>query len=278
MTSIDLKQYLKSSNDVKQRTYMIHGPPKHGKTFCAATISDQYSTGVISDTVWLTCDAGATVGFRSAGLELKYEVSLTQMLVDLTVAKYLPELKTMLNALIKNGVRHCVIDTVSVFDSDLNAYWTQRCNVSASTGPTDNTVYRNILVSHRELNSTMRQLPFRTVTWLSHSKWLGEGMKPELEAKRRRATLAPGVIEVMPGITGAARDNVYIANTDHVFALLATESPQQKGAKLRKLHTRPYQGFMAGGRHEDILDPIESPNMADIVRKIENFENQKKSA
>jgi hypothetical protein len=287
--AIDVSKYLKTSNQVftdGQKSFRISGPKKHGKTFFAGTASKFWPTDLdakepvdLTDLFWIACDNGALNGFNQYNLNVPNMLNMNEVLREVPLPKAVDVVKAAGMAAYEKGAEILVFDTISVFDSDIITYWSGRIREKEDGSIDNNTLYRNVLATHRKMETLCRQLPFKYVIWLCHLKYEAEVRTYDAKEKKKAlqkksAVDAPGGGQLIPAITGQARDMVYGANVDLDGVLFATQPPGGK-EYIRKLYTQPDagKGFSASNRYANRLEPVEQANLRQIINKVEGKNN-----
>lgn len=210
---------------------ILFAPFGVGKTTMAMTISAQCPAHVtatiaappptapvatIDDIAWLAVDRNALAGFKA----LKVRVPLLYDLSAVPPTRIVEEVLEILAECRKTGVQHVVVDTLTAFDTVLQA----RHRAKAATNKM--AYYDSILADHMRVWDALRQTD-ATVQLLAHVK---PAFDADDAAKLKRQTLE--IADFAAQITGQAGTR-YKADCDFIFFL------QRKTAMLNgKKQTR----------------------------------------
>lgn len=265
---------LKNSGDLpKAPVILIHGPPKVGKTWLAATVSERFDAGgPLSDVLWLPWDNGAVDGLTEAGITMPC-LDIGQALAEKTNAKgsvnFVAATQTILaeaaSEVAKGQIRWVVTDTLSMLDKGLNEHFERNCPETKEGNPDSLAMYRLIFNAHKRYHMALRAMNVGLI-YLCHSKVLGDNTKPA-EAMKRKATQAVD-FAIGPDITGAA-NTVYKGEASLYLVVTAKQDPKSK--KLtRSIAPFGGKGFEGGSRFTQNLSEEEPANLHALLTKCYN--------
>lgn len=274
---------LSDEDNLEQANLFIYGPPKHGKTFCAASISKHWpdklpalKKTVLSDVLWLSADKGALDGMREQNVIVPefnvHKLRGTEAAYKAAGLREPPNIIQLMTLFVKTAtdlarageLRAVVVDTVSAIDKALIEYYEEN-PIRANSGAIDKfAMYRHILLTHRKFRDALARLPVHVV-FLAHAKQINEDTAKDSTIKRAGA--GPGSYDIQPDITGQGAGEYY-RNISLEAIMLATPSLREKGKFDRHLYTQTTQGFRAGNRWQLSLAAKEEANLTKLFEKV----------
>lgn len=272
---LDLSAVLRSSDDAElEGDIVIHGPPKHGKTFLAASASeffpedmDELGSGKkfeLDDMLWVSFDDGATAGFRGAGLKVR-ELSFRPLLAQ----KPLPDALDLLAALVKKAfaahpVKYIVGDTISMLDRMLVDYYATLHESSENTFA----MWKDVLRRHMRFRAAMSAIPAEKIYNFHSKAQLEASQKTPDQRARADAAKLPGGEAITPDISGQAR-TAYIGNSSLELTIKCLVAPGKGKREVRRV-VYPYGsgGFEGSNRYHHVLEYEEEPHLRHIFEKI----------
>lgn len=291
-STVDIEGMRSSDDILKERMmFTVHSQPGMGKTFFALTASAQCPEDMskkqpkridITDMVWMSCDRGATDGFKERGINAPYVVDLNWLMRPPMKGEDKPYASNILDALpmmidiayqrVEQGETRCVVvDTVSSIDRKLNTYWEDHVPLSKGGKEDRFAMYRLIGKYHSQFYEAMSLFPCHVI-FLAHTKAQIEGDDDNSKAKFKAASLA-GDNELAPSITGKSLET-YTANVSVEFALQALRAPGWKPGDAANFsrYVLPIggNGFRGKNRFQLGLSTKEEAHLGKIIKKIEN--------
>lgn len=277
-----LTSLVRSSDDLALERYRLttHGGPGHGKTFFAASASKYWpeklpSKAILKDMLWIAFDAGATRGFREQGINIPNVIDVRWLMTAPKKGEDKPYARTILDAInmvikqademVENGaIEWVVVDTVSMFDKDLNIYWEKNCPTSKQGVPDKFAMYRCIKYAHSTFFDAMALLDAH-VHFLCHTKAKIES-DDKTQQNKNKAGALPGDNELIPDITGGGAQ-VYVANVDCEFAMVSTKL--LNGGFKRQVYPVGGKGFRGKNRWQLSLTEEEPAHLGTLIGKVE---------
>lgn len=274
----------------KPRTFdlmraMILGPPKHGKTTMAATMSKDYVDGevpdggniVLSDILWVPWDHGALDGLRERGMTAE----VVNANLSAFTGQQLVNASTDVPAECKKWVAEkrkefgpdadltVVYDTGSTFAGMLESHFEQKPNGETRDGREK---WGLVFNQHKRMFSNMNRLDAH-VLFLFHTKAISVmGKEAEVaEAKKvKAATSVPGTFAVETDIAGKAK-KFYINNMSLIFPLIAKTEKNKKPADWKRvIYPFGTQDIEGASRFVLRLDQEEKADFRVILPKLRN--------
>lgn len=248
---------------------LIYGPPKVGKTFLAATLSEHWPKTLpatkwvtLEDTLWLSFDAEATVGFLEQRIEVP-QIDLNSLLKldgSADISGTLRQILTAVEERVMAGETSLVVvDTISKLDKILSYLWGNLTPPRTKTGAVDGYgVWRMTLASHTLFHNIVNALDC-DVVFLAHSKMAGEAT----QAKSKAAAL-PGFSDVVVDSGYQDVGNIYRRDTS-IIGHMHLDTKKNE----RELLLVPSKGFEGGNRFQRILDGWTEPHLGKVFSKIE---------
>ena len=256
---------------------LLLGPPKHGKTFCAASISEQYPESLpadelhfLSDTYWLLFDNAGLDGFAEQGLEVPHS-DLSRRPKDLLDFKKalrdaIAEIKDYVAA---GVVKNIVVDTISSFDEIIMAYLEKKY-----AGGNDKP-WGELRQIHSDFLQELRSIGVRIIV-IGHVKeyvdWVQKGEEMKADAKRHAASL-PGASDVVLSVTGAAA-RMYRAQASIIASVVKTK-PAKKDA-IYNLYLDSNKGVEGGSRFTKGLDAKQPAHLGKLLQTIKKNQPKEK--
>jgi hypothetical protein len=259
----------------------IHGPPGHGKTFCALSASKYWpevftKPVALHDILHVGFDRNALAGAAELGIRVP-AVDTRKVLREGGARDMLDLLSKLGNEIIPDAINHgvetVIVDTVSRMDRQLVEYWTINCPTSKSGTPDTRAKWTMLAHTHSRFLSQLRTMPVNLI-FCCHSKALIESDTKEGQdqALRNRATATPGPDDIVPEITGQSL-NLYTGDVSMEFVLMASPKALGKGFD-RWLYPYGAKGFRAKNRWQQTLAEKEEPNLNKLFAKIRNRINE----
>jgi len=259
---------------------LIHGPPKVGKTFLAASASEfcpevlpAEKLVALEDMLWLQIDAGATDGFHEANLLLPDRVINVRKVIAETgsVERGLMMALDVARMVLDKcpEIRYIVTDTLSAADKFICEHWDTNCPLSRTGEKIVQMGFGMVFNTHKRFYNRLSLLPCNLIT-LCHSRVLIDDGQNTQEAKKRKAEGIPGSFDIVPDITGKAR-NLYVGNASLELVVMAKKNPRT-GKLMRTVAPYGANGFEGGTRFQ-VLEEEEPAHLGQIFQKIRNASN-----
>ena len=256
---------------------IIHGPPKVGKTWLAATASVHWpreipakKKTVLSDLVHIQIDAGATDGFPSNNIEL--DVLDMRSAIEATgrpVNAASETLKVLQDYLRSNKqVTTVIVDTISVYDKFLTEWWGRNAPTTKDGLVDKFAMYAAIADSHKRFHLGLTTMG-KQIIYCCHSKALIEPSGKDAQvrdAKLKREAASAVAASIVPDITGAAL-NLYRADASLQLVVGVRRGAGKKADRTRVVYPFGHDEFEGGSRFESALDFEEEPNLKAILDK-----------
>lgn len=274
--------YVTSSDDeeMEHLRVLVHGLSKVGKTWLAASLSEHWPEGPLSDCVWVSVDQGAINGLKSHGIKVPMNVDINKMLLPgkdgsaaqaRNIIDAMPKVSQAVRACVfQGGAKIVVVDTLSALDDKFNFYWSQNCPTTRSGAEDRFAMYRLIGTTHQRFYTDMNTLPAHVI-YLTHSKALIE-TDDKNQKNRQKALSIPGMYDLAPQITGQSA-LLYTKNVDNIFALVAKPKVGKRNEFERTVFTSPNGGMQANTRFQNCLNPEEPADLRAIFNKIQTAFN-----
>jgi hypothetical protein len=271
--------YLKGSTELLknvQRSFLVSGGPKSGKTTLAATLSEQCpaydkladnKTHIeLKDIAFVTPDDSGLDSLHAVNLSIAGNtVDYRGMLKNVGIPKFAQTLEEELKPLPAKGVKYFVFDPLSIHDVELVALALKKYPPSS--------VYGMVLNWHRDLFTAIKRVPFDWVIYTAHLHYRGDPLtsdrnQQEQQKMAKQATDIPGGGRLVPGITGQALTKLYEAQCGVISVLDTTIAPNKKEVRKLYVNHNSSKGFSGANRYRQFLDPIEIPDLKHCVGKI----------
>lgn len=258
----------KNSDDLEGNGWvLLYGPPKSGKTVCAATISEQCpeklpADGVIlHDVAWFLYDKDGTEALKDVGLNVP--------VVDFSGAATYKELLKMekeaigaLKSKIAAGeTKTLVIDTLTARDFVLTNYFGGVYTSPQQKGM----MFGAVKDAHQNYAKDLLPLDVRVIV-LAHAKEVSGMMVDEkAAATKQAATQLPGFADIRPAMTGSII-NWYRGTCSYIWPV---RCKRKKGvAPEYTILTSGNSSFEGGSRGSNRLDAEEPANLKNIFKKL----------
>jgi len=243
---------------------LIYGPPKTGKTFCAATMSKKWPVVippkgkvVLDDMAWITFDAGALSGLKSMGIRVPYVIEAREILASFVdIEGALDHLYKLVKEVSDDGgINWIVADTISMMDNYLSQFYRLKYK-----GGTDRWAVPNAVKNAHSTFYTELSLSGMGMIFLCHSK-----ARPEDQKANVRASIAvPDQIKM--SVTGQS-DVTYNGNCSLTAPLISYRDTKTKKI-VRKLYPQGGKGFEGGSRWAHLLNEVEEPHLGNIYKRV----------
>jgi hypothetical protein len=274
---------------------LIYGPPGHGKTFFACSLSAFWPQGPLTrsekrieltDICYVGFDDNALSGLLQFNITCPYLIDVPRLMGKRRQGEERAHASSIHDAIkvIVNGVNHAVytkgckavvFDTISTFDKALVSYWGDiegNDNAPKTGGDKLDSrgVYRCVLTSHQLFHQAIRKLPV-PILFLCHAKSIKEEVQPnQTSVAKKKATFTPGAMnaEVIPSITGQGFGS-YVDNCDIVGPIKTVTEPG--GKQIRKFLPGGDSQFLGKNRFQETLKNEEIADMRAILKKIQSI-------
>jgi hypothetical protein len=247
------------------RMLMLLGPPKNGKTVCAATVSSLCPKELpapqktyLKDTVWIQFDTNGIESLRHLNL-IPYVIDLSRVVEYGMLKRKLTEtIKEIKEQAEKGAIKNVVIDTISTMDTVMLSHLRKIYPDIKLQG----LMYNTLLGLHMDFAMQLKSLPVTTVI-IAHTKvTMGMGDAQDMAARKKSAGL-PGGGDIVAEISGKAA-NHYKGASDCIWPVLK----KSVGGK-EKFVVLPYGGYgFEGGCRYNGLGAEEPANLQEIFRKV----------
>ena len=245
---------------------MLIGPPKNGKTVCAATVSafcpqvlPATERTYLKDTVW--------VQFDTNGVESLKQLNLIPLVIDLSRIVEYGMLKRKLTEAVKEikeeaekgNIKNVVIDTLTSMYTVMLSHLRKIYSDIKLQG----LMYNTLLGAHMDFALQLKSLPVTTVI-IAHTKVTMSGLTDAQElATRKKSAGLPGGGDIVAEISGKA-SNHYKGASDCIWPVLK----KSVGGKESYI-VLPYggHGFEGGCRYHG-LNQEEPANLQAIFKKV----------
>lgn len=295
----DLSEYFSDSNALYLTGgFVTHGPPKHGKSFFAATASSYYPDGLkmeecrsivsigeerwrklkpvkLEDVLWLTYDLGALDGFP------QFKIDVPAIDVRALVKRFgAPGAVRKVNEVVRKfieanpSIEWIIEDTTSKKDRLLLDYFAAH-PVMSRDGVTEDkyakwgSMKEAHISSHNALQATGCKIHY-----LCHSKAAPDSQQATPHQKKVDATMEMPSNDdgIEPEISGQGY-KAYIGDASVIGVLLATEVPNKKGKYDRGFYPFGGKNFVGGTRLQTLLQVKQPPDMQLVLRALRSLGN-----
>ena len=243
---------MKFADEVKEmsRMLMLLGPPKNGKTVCAASISEYCPKELpakektyLKDTVWIQFDTNGIESLKHLNL-IPFVIDLSRIVEYGILKRKLTEtIKDIKASAEKGEIKNVVIDTITTMDTVMLTHLRKIYPDIKLQG----LMYNTLLGLHMDFAMQLKSLPVTTVI-IAHSKvTMGMGDASELAARKKSAGL-PGGGDIIAEISGKAA-NHYKGASDCIWPVL-----KKSKAGKEEFIVLPYggMGFEGGCRYNGL--------------------------
>lgn len=249
---------------------LIFGPPKHGKTWAAMTLSDYWPEGdpllnrkkiKLEDTLLVSLDGKGAAGLNEVHVDVDV-LDLSPYLTPKHLLKMLDKLQEDLTTQVAKGKKNILIDPINELDFAVNHYWV---NNGGETKGYD--LFRAMLATHKQFGLMVQSLRC-TVPIICHAKMPSDDNDA---ANKRKAMSLPenftsSIIE--PDLTGSIK-NFYKGISTMILPVFMS-----KNVKTGKMERNAYPfgsgPWIGGSRYQKFLDEVEPANLRAIYDKIRN--------
>jgi hypothetical protein len=257
----------------------IHGPMGAGKTFLAASASEEFPamlpakvmTG-LSDIYWGAADRGATDGFKHNNLRVPL-FSFTRFMGEReqweaaglraapTIVQTCDHFVRTVGERVQAGrTKTVVVDTMTTLDSHLFAYHSKKFEGH----PNHYEAYKHNLAAHLIFHTRLCQTG-ANILYLFHTRATSD--ETMSEKAKNASVLVAGGARFVPDLTGQA-PKFYKHDASLQLVMMASKVPGKKQLERKVLVGLNDKGYEGKNRFEGILSEVEEPHLGKIFAKI----------
>lgn len=262
-TMPDLNNLVQSSLErtAENVRVLLVGPPKHGKTITACSLSDTFPEALpapqlthLNDGLLILFDAGGHDSLKGLNLTIPM-IDLSRCTDEGSLVKGYNDATRILKQRVQEGqTGFAIVDSVSTFDKMLKGAVGMRLQKWE--------LYDAMLGHHMRFFQALQALPI-DIAFICHSKGLAEAAS-DSQADQRKASSLPGGATITADITGQTLA-YYRAQVSMLLPVLATKLGKNTRTEYA-IYPYGTQGFEAGTRFP--LAEKEPANLGRLLKKI----------